>query len=405
MLLLISWRNLWRNRKRSLVMVAAITAGLWGGLFAASIMFGMVKQQFESAIEQQISHMQIHHPEYIKDRLVEYAIKDWEALDQSLAGDPDIEAYSMRACVHGMLASAHLTRGIDIIGIDPGTEAATTGLQNNLIKGSYFSEGIRNPVLIGQSLAEKTKLQEGSRLVLTFQDIDNELVSAAFRVAGIFQTANSMFDENHVFVLRSDLDQYVAGQPIIHEVALISTDINRLDDIQKRYSEHFPELSIRTWAEISPELSYLREMAGVMLTIILGIILFALAFGLVNTMLMSVFERIRELGMLMAIGMNKKRVFLMILIETSFLSILGALGGIVLGATTIGIFGNRGIDLATVGGESMRDFGFPSLVYPTIEPGFFLTLIVLVVITALITSLYPALKAIRLLPAEAVRKE
>jgi ABC-type antimicrobial peptide transport system permease subunit len=146
-------------------------------------------------------------------------------------------------------------------------------------------------------------------------------------------------------------------------------------------------------------------MGQTMLVVILVIILFALAFGLVNTMLMSVFERIHELGMLMAVGMNRKKVFGMIMLETAFLTFLGAAGGMLLGYFTTLIFGKSGIDLASVGGDSMHDFGFPSLIYPTLEPPMFVVLTILVIITAFLTSIYPALKALRLKPAEAVRTE
>jgi len=135
------------------------------------------------------------------------------------------------------------------------------------------------------------------------------------------------------------------------------------------------------------------------------IILLALAFGLVNTMLMSVYERIRELGMLMAVGMNKKRIFSMIILETSFLTLLGAGLGVLLSLASIRLLGERGLDLSVVGGDSMNDLGFASVVYLQLEPSFFMTLFFLVVATALLTSVFPAMKALRLRPAEAVRHE
>ncbi len=137
----------------------------------------------------------------------------------------------------------------------------------------------------------------------------------------------------------------------------------------------------------------------------MAIILCALAFGLVNTMLMSVFERIQELGVFMAIGMNKKMVFSMIMLETTFLSLLGALGGIVCGIATMLLLGQTGLDLSRVGGDALNEFGFPSLVHPTLEPSFFLMLVLLVFVTAILSAIFPCLKAIRLQPAEAVKEQ
>ena len=404
-LLKISWRNIWRNPRRSLVMILALAIGLWAGIFVSALMFGMLGQRFKTSIEQHVSHLQIHHPEFLKDYNARYTIQEWEVLQQEFLSDPQITAFSGRTKVNGMLATATLTRGITIIGIDPEREALTTRLGENIIEGSYFNDSGRNAILIGKKLADKTKLQERSRLVLTFQNVEGELVSASFRVAGIFETSNSMFDEMNAYVLKSELASYISGEVIINEIALLSTDARDANALRDRYQKLFPELSIRTWAEISPELSFLQEMGQTMLVIILVIILFALAFGLVNTMLMSVFERVPELGMLMAVGMNRKKVFGMIMFETAFLTFLGAAGGMLMGFLTNLVFGKHGIDLAAVGGDSMHEFGYPSLIYPTLEPSFFAMLTVLVVVTAFLTSIYPALKALRLKPAEAVRKE
>lgn len=405
MLLKISWRNIWRHPKRSLVMAAAIAAGLWGGLMAAAIASGLVQQRFETTIEQHISHIQIHHPEYLVDPLVEHHITPLQALQTHLEEDADILAYSLRTRTNGMLATANLTRGIEIMGVHPPDEAMTTRLDQNMVGGGFFDSGGRNPVLVGQALAEKTRLRERSRLVLTFQDREGELVSASFHVAGIFRTANSAFDEQHVFVLGEDLNDYLGFEQVVHEAALLCHDMELIAGVRERLIQAFPSLRIRGWAEVSPELSYIQEMSGIMLSIILGIILFALAFGLVNTMLMSVFERIRELGMLMAVGMNKRRIFSMILLETTFLSLIGALTGIILARVSIGLLAVRGLDLAAVGGDAMREFGFPTLVFPHLEISFYLTLVILVIAAALLTALFPALKATRLAPAQAVRAE
>ena len=405
MLLLISWRNIWRNKKRSLVILVAIAAGLLGGIFTSALMLGMLDQRFSTAIEQHISHIQIHDPEFITYNMPEYLIDDWEKVQKMLNEDEQVLSFSTRTIANGMLLSAHLSRGVEIKGVDPEAESSTTGLDKNIVDGRYFEDGMRNPVLIGRSLAEKTRLQTGSRLVLTFQDENSELVSAAFRVAGIYQTANTGSDENNVFVLRRQLDEYLSDRTMVHEFALIIDDLKNIDYIAGRYSERFPHLSVRTWADISSELSYLQQMSGLMLVIILGIILFALAFGLVNTMLMSVYERIRELGMLMAVGMNKKRVFGMIMTETILLTFSGAVSGIILALLTISYTGKKGIDLSVVGGDSMNVYGFPSMVYPQLDTNSLLSLIVLVSLTAIATSVFPALKAIRLLPAEAVRQE
>jgi putative ABC transport system permease protein len=404
-LLKISWRNVWRNTRRSLVMIIAIAIGLWGGIFVSALSSGLIDQRFNLSVKQHISHIQIHHEDFLKDRHVKFSIDEWTELRAMLESDASVVAFSGRTLADGMLATASMTVGVGIIGVDADMEANTSGLVNNVMEGSYFDEEWRNPVLVGKKLADKIKVQEGSRLVLTFQNADSELVAAAFRVAGIYRTSNTMLDERNVYVLQSDLVSYIGQHTIINEVALLTDELERVDELKDKYVSHFPALSIRTWSEISPELAYMQEMAQAMLFFVIAIILFALAFGLVNTMLMSVFERTRELGMLMAVGMNRRRVFGMIMFETTFLTFIGAIGGVVLSLVSIQLFKTTGIDLSAVGGDSLNDFGFPSVIYPQLQVSFFGMLLVLVVITALLTSIYPALKALRLKPAEAVRKE
>lgn len=405
MIIKIAWRNIWRNRQRSLTMIMAITAGLWGGLFAASIAMGLMDQRFRTGIEQEFSHVQVHHPEFLKEYNPKYGISPWDILREDLSENEYVRAFSGRTLANGMLASANLTQGINILGVDPTMEAKTTSLENNLMEGEYFGDEVRNPVIIGKRLADKMKVRPGTRLVLTFQDLDNELVSISARVSGIYQTANSMYDENHIYVLQTDLNAYLGGEAIVNQVAILLTDHEMSAEFARQYQEKYPELTVRNWAEVSPQLAFYNEMGMTMFMMILIIILLALAFGLLNTMLMSVFERVKELGMLMSIGMNKKRVFMMIVSETVFLTLSGAVAGMLAGYFSLLLFQKNGINLGAVGGDSLNNFGFDAVVYPQLEPAFFAMLTILVVITAVITGIYPALKALRLRPAEAVRAD
>ncbi|MFN3554539.1 MAG: ABC transporter permease [Bacteroidales bacterium] len=401
----ISWRNIWRNPLRSFTMIIAIMAGLWGGLFAASLAGGLISQRFKTGVEQEFSHLQIHDPEFIIEHHPQFVIEDAEKIARHLNQDKLVRAYSARSMVNGMLASANLTNGVNVRGIDPEMETATTGLGSNIVAGEYLSHELRNPVLIGHALATRMKVEPGSRVVLTFQDLNNELVSVACRVAGIFRTANSMFDEQNIYMMHRDLNALLGRDEIVNEIAIVLEDLEQADAFAQNYRELFPQYTTRTWAELSPQMALYTQMGMTMFMVILFIILLALAFGLLNTMLMSVFERVKELGMLMSIGMSKGRVFSMILFETIFLTLTGASLGMLLGWATTSWLGNRGMNLAVVGGDSLESFGFEAMIYPELEPSFYAILTLLVIFTALATAIYPALKALRLRPAEAVRAE
>ncbi len=403
-ILIIAWRNIWRNPQRSIMMVLAITVGLWGGLIAASIVNGLVKQRFETSIESTISHLQIHHPDFLRDQSMNHTIDSGKELFDLLANDPAVKGFAGRTIVRGMLATANMATGVQMIGIDPCMESMTTTIKDCIIDGSYFEEAYPHPVIIGNSLAEKVKAGVGSRVVLTFQDKHNELIAASFRVAGIFQTANTYWDEQHIYMIGEELNAFVGFEQALHEVAVLLKDYRLANERAEHYRAIHPDLQIRTWAEVSPELGFLHEMASIMMMVLLMVILMALAFGLLNTMLMAVTERVQELGMLMAIGMKKTQVFLLIVFETTLLSLAGAITGMTVASITVSLLSTKGIDLAIAGGDSLHDLGFSSVVYPFIEPSFLFGLTMMVTITAILTAIYPALKILKKKPAEAVNE-
>ena len=402
---IISWRNIWRNPGRSLTIIASVAVGLWAGIFVTSLSNGMISQGFETRIQNQVSHIQIHHPEFLRDRNTKFDIPNAAEVFDMLDNKNEVTSYTGRTLVDGMIQTASMTKGTTIYGIDPLREASTTNFDTTIEEGDYFESIDRNPIVVGRKLADKMKLEPRSRLVLTFQDVSGNITAASFRVTGIYKSLNTMMEEQNVYVLQSDLSRLLGKDSVINEIAIITSGLEESTFLAGELKEKLPKLTVREWMEIAPDLMYIHETGSIMLLVIVGVILFALAFGLVNTMLMSVFERTREFGMLMSVGMNKLKVFTMILLETSYLALIGAFIAIWIGLGTIAAFSRTGIDLSAVGGDSMSDFGYDALVYPALDDEFFYQLIFLVIIAAILSAIYPAYKALKLKPAEAVRKE
>jgi putative ABC transport system permease protein len=405
-LLKISWRNVWRNKGRSLAIIIAISIGLWGGIFATSISTGLINQQFESSINTRVSHIQIHNPDFIKEKNTKHTIQNTQEIIKYLNKSDKVLAYCSRILNNGMLLTANSTSGINIYGIDADTENKTTKLKQNTIEGNYLdSIDSRNPILIGASLASKKKISIGNRIILTFQDVNGEIISASFKVCGIYRTANSTLDELNVYVKKSDFSKLLGKEDISNEIAILLHDFNNAEPFKEELQDIFTENEIRTWAEVSPDLSYTKEMTGVSLMVLIIIILGALGFGLLNTMLMTIFERTNELGVLLSVGMNKIKVFLMILFETSYLILSGSFIGIVLSLISINLANKTGLDFSSTGAEIFEQYGFEAIIYPEVSSAFYLQIVVLVILTAIIATVYPAYKALKLNPAEAVRKE
>ena len=406
MIIQIAWRNIWRNKLRSSVVIIAVTLGLIGGIFSDALMMGMSTTRVESAINNEISDIQIHNPAFLENSEAQFIVPQADEIIAYISSLPNVEGISSRFKIIGMASTSESGVGANIVGIDPVEEMKTTKVYTKLDSlSNFFETNKKNSIVIGQKLAEKLKVKIRSKIVLTFQDKDGHLVGGAFRVVGIFKTSNSMFDEGNVFVQRKDLARLSGyNATATNEIAIRLNNHDLAHPLAIELSEKYSNLSIRPWKEISPDMAMMTDFMGQVMYIFLIIILLALGFGIVNTMLMVVLERVKELGMLMAIGMNKAKVFLMIMVETIMLSLTGGFIGMIISAILVAYYNTVGINLTSVA-KGMETFGFSAWVYPEIEVSFYIVLSILVILTGIFSSIYPARKAIKLNPADAVRTD
>ncbi|RMG19955.1 MAG: ABC transporter permease [Bacteroidetes bacterium] len=402
MLIKIAWRNVWRNRIRSLVVICSIALGLLGGVFLASFSWGMNESRAQNMIETQLSHIQIHTPEFRDDPQVKYFIPQGQQILQDIMAKPEVKAATGRVKVTGMLSSTKGGLGVQIQGVHAESEALVTKLNTKVVEGKYFEGVSHNPILVGQKLAERLKLGVRKKVVLTFQDINGNITAGAFRIAGIYKTINSKYDEANVFVRAEDLQPLLGIDGQVHEVALLLHKQDELEAVKSSLAAAYPTLMVEDWKDLAPDLKLMAESMGTFMQVFMAIFMLGMAFGIINTMLMAVLERTRELGMLMAIGMNKLRVFLMIMLETVFLALVGGPLGIFMAFVLVSYFGKVGIDLSMFA-EGLSSFGMTNMVYTYIDPHFYWDIGVMVVMTAMISAIYPAIKALRLKPVEAVR--
>ena len=406
MIIKIAFKNVWRNKTRSLIVIISIILSLAGGIFTASIITGMVEQKVRTGINNEVSHIQIHDPDFLKNYESRYIIPHADSIAENILKMPDVKAVCKRTRITGMVASPNSSAGIQIIGVDPLQEKKVSSLYATIpdSSGGYFIGSRKNQIVIGRKLADKLKVRLKSKVVIRFQNTDGNLTEAAFSVNGIFQTANNVFDEMNVFVKKNDLDLLTGEDNGIQEIAVILNDIEKIPVAEDSLKSKLPGLDIQDWTEIRPDMGLVTSVIAIEVYIILGVILFALAFGIVNTMLMIVLERTRELGMLMAVGMSKSRVFRMIMMETIFLTVIGGIIGMLLSVAMVGFFQQRGIDLSSFS-KGLGAFGFDPKIYPFISREFYINLSVMIFCTGILSAIVPARKALKLKPVEAIRIE
>ena len=403
MLIKIAWRNIWRSITRSLVVMGAIIIGIWSIIFLVGMVNGMIESYIDNAIKNEVSHIKIHHPEFIKDKESKFYISDIDKVKTVVDTISGVKAVSYKTITNTMISSSHAGRGISAIGIVSKDEVKVSGVSQHIIEGTYLSDIKKNQILISKRTAKKLKVKLRSKVVLTFQNIENEITMGAFRVVGLFETNNNIYDESVAFIRQKDINKLLGIKNHGHEVAILIDDLEALDRIQSSIIDQFPNLLVRNYKEVQPELGLFQSQIKMVGIIYMVIFMLALIFGIINTMLMAVLERVRELGMLMSVGMNKGKVFMMIVIETLLLAIISAPVGLFLGYLTTSYFHKNGINLFFYSKEGMKQFGFDTFIYPNVPTETFWQLVVAVSLTALLGSLYPAWKAIRLRPVEAIR--
>jgi ABC-type lipoprotein release transport system permease subunit len=325
-------------------------------------------------------------------------------IGQDLAKDLNIIRYSVDSATIARLRNRGLSEDL-ISKLTPILEKKFSN-EKQFIKEmkSLFSnrEQMKYGLLIRQ---EAWSFREGARMTLTFLDKDNNQVGAVFRLTGLYDIANSLFEKSTVFVRNTDLKKLTGiAENDYQQLVVKINNVEQTDEITDKLSQKLTGLEVLSWKKIQPDLAMMTDMVIQFYVIFGVIILAALAFGIINTMLMVVLERTRELGMLTAIGMNKKKVFSMIMLESVFLSLIGAVVGMILSYIIINITGKTGINLAQ-SAEGFEALGYSSVVYPRISAVFFEIVTILIIITGILSSIYPAMKALKLNPVEAIRAE
>ena len=400
----LAWRNLWRNHRRTLIMLSAITVGVWAMIFMTALMRGMVDDMLLNGIRNLPGEVQIHHPQYRDDPSINNSIAAPDEKLLKALQSPEVKAWTNRVRVPAVISSERDSRGVTLVGVEPVSEVQLGFDSDSIIEGRFLNDGNDSGLVIGAKLAERLETRLGKRIVIMSQDPDNNIADRGFRIVGIYKAKMASLEEMYVYAGLATVQKLLNLGDKISEIAITGDDYRHVEGwypvIKKATDENVQALP---WYEADTYLGSMLAMMDGFVLVWIVVIFLALSFGLVNTLVMAVFERTREIGLMQALGMRPSLILYQILIESFLLLSIGLLLGNAFAIGTI-IPLQDGIDISAVA-KGMEMMGTSSVLYPALKLNDMLLANVIVISLGLLTSILPAWHAANLNPIEALGKD
>ena len=403
-LLKIAIRNIFRNKKRSLITLSAVSFGLGALIFLRGFMYGAQRQMVHNITSTLTSDAQIVPKALENIYNTNSFIEDPERIRQILKGDRRIEAFSERVVAGGIVSSATTSMATFIVGFDPVQETAI-GSRRAVVRGRLMTKDDEHGAAIGDKMREVMGVEIGDKIVVTAQDYFGALAGEAYRLVGTFETGNDQIDNGTVMILTPTAQRLLSLEQRLSKFALRiepKEDVPQVvRDLKGKIGEG--ELKVLVWEELIPMLAQLIRFQNGMLFIVMLIVLTVVAAGILNTLMMSVVERIREFGLMMALGTKPRQIIFLIVAESFLLTMAGAVIGVILGIGCVLYFGHVGIDMSPFI-ATLSNFLIGSIVHPRVDWFYLCVFLAVVMISNLLVSFYPAWRAGRLVPVDAMRQ-
>ncbi|MBN1335345.1 MAG: ABC transporter permease [Deltaproteobacteria bacterium] len=419
--LTVAWRNLFRQGRRTLITALALSVGVALCMAMWAFADGMMGQMFDLLVTQQLGHVQVHHPEYPTSHSLYDTIPGAGGRLERLDARPEAGASTGRLVAFGLVGTQATSLGARMVGVEPTREDAVTGISGRIEAGRFLSAGERReggsiPVVVGRELAKKLDLGVGGELVMITQASDGSLANELLEIVGTARTGNAVMDRAGVYAPLADLQQVLMLEDQVHEIIVLGQDPEESAALSAVVGEAIADpaagpsdvddLLIRSWSETDPITAQMMGMTDGMMIVLLLVVFAAAGLGVLNTMLMAVFERTRELGLLKALGLKPRQVVLLILTESGLLGLLAAAGGLVIGLAVDAYLVAYGVDLSVGEGQGFEYEGvrFDPVIKGIFEWNSVWVTLAMVICVCLVASLWPSLRAARLRPVDAMRK-
>ncbi len=399
----LGWRNLWRNTRRTLITLAAVTLSTGILITDYALMDGLLKNAVSNATNLVVGEVQVHAQGYLAERSIYKSLANPERILQA-AADNRISA-APRRYGFGLVAVGTKSAGARFWGVEPVLERATFDLAQHLAEGRFLSEAPQRGMILGQKLARSLQAQIGSEVVVVVQAADGSLGNELFTVTGILKVAGDNIDRNAALIHASDFVELFVSGDRIHEIALNSRGRMSLEELTSLVAATAPEQEVKNWRQLLPAVSDMVSLFDVFIWIFGMIFLLAAGMGVMNTMLMATYERIREFGVLKALGATPWRIIKDVAAEASVLSALATALGTLLGLAGSYYLQEVGLDTTIFAGSyTVGGIAFDPVWRAALSLKVVLIPVMLMMIISLVASLYPATLAARLDPVRAIHR-
>lgn len=403
-----AWRNIWRHPRRAILTMAAIAFATVLLVFMLSWQFGSYDTMINAAVEVHTGHLQVQAAGYHEQQDIHLVVSDPTAVSRILEETPGVAAHTARATAFSLVSSQERTYGVAIRGIDPEREARVTTVEQVIREGRYLSDDDAAQALVGGLLAKNLRVGVGDELVLLGQGRDGSIAATVVQVAGIFSYGQDELDRNVIYIPLSYFQEVYSMRGAVHEVVILGASLDAVPRIKRAVSSAIDEIDTKNelvvldWMELMPGLIQSIKMDLISGFIMYVILIIVVAFSILNTFLMVIFERTREFGVFMALGTTPGRLTRLLLLESATLTLLGTALGIVAGSLVTWYFQVHGIVISGTS-EMLQQYGLPERMYPQLSTLSIAVGAGLVLLITMVAALYPALKVRRLRPVEAMR--
>ena len=372
---------------RTSLVIFMIASSLWGLMLMQGIYDGMIKQMIDNAVKSDCGEISIFAKDFRINKDIDKYIKNIDETNRILSKETNIKSYTKRVVAQGLIATARYSKNAFIYGIEKEAEIKQSKLHNYIQKGSFDFGKKNKGVIIGFKLAKKLKVDIGKKIVLRAQDINSEVTSISLKVKGIIKTNNMFFDETAVFMDISKAKKFLSLQGV-NQIAIMLKDKKQLDTLQNNLKQKLPKLDILNWGELYPALIQSEQMMETFGYISYMVVFLTASVGIFGVVLVSVLERIREFGILRAIGTKFSMVASMIFFESFFIGIAGFILGSLFGGLTLYYFALHGLDLSSFS-DALDEFGMDAITYAVIKSEYFLTAFTAVMSATILSILIP----------------